>query len=229
MVVSFEYDESVFINCPFDRGYKPLFEAIVFTVFACGFRPRCALETDDGGQVRMEKIFGLIADSKLAINDLCRVDLDSSTNLPRFNMPLELGIFLGARRFGYGRQREKRCLIMDRERYRYRAFISDIAGQDLREHGDDPVRAIQIVRDWLRSQSQSLKIPGGAVIAERYRAFRAELSELCREARLEEENLIWAEYTEFVWSWLELDTQPAWASDLQPPGQAIPLPGTALP
>jgi len=229
MVVSFEYDESVFINCPFDRGYRPLFEAIVFTVFACGFRPRCALETDDGGQVRMERIFGLIGNSKLAINDLCRVDLDSSTNLPRFNMPLELGIFLGARRFGYGRQREKRCLIMDRDRYRYRAFISDIAGQDLREHGDDPIRAIQIVRDWLRSQSQSWKIPGGAVIAERYRAFRAELSELCREARLEEENLIWAEYTEFVWSWLQLETQPAWASDLQPSGQAVPLPGTALP
>src|SRR5690349_14391733 len=96
MVVSFEYDKSVFINCPFDRDYKLLFEAIVFTVFDCGFRPRCALETDDGGQVRMEKIFGLIANSRLAINDLCRVDLDSTTNLPRFNMPLELGIFLGA-------------------------------------------------------------------------------------------------------------------------------------
>jgi len=146
MVVSFEYDKSVFINCPFDRDYKPLFEAIIFTVFDCGFRPRCALETEDGGQVRMEKIFGLIGDSKLSINDLCRVDLDSTTNLPRFNMPLELGIFLGARRFGQGSQRQKRCLIMDRERYRYRAFISDIAGQDIREHGDDPTRPIQIVR-----------------------------------------------------------------------------------
>src|SRR5262249_48867536 len=126
MVVSFEYDKSVFINCPFDRGYKPLFEAIVFTVFDCGFRPRCALETEDSGQVRMEKIFDLIANSRLAINDLCRVDLDSTTNLPRFNMPLELGIFLGAQRYGQGRQKKKCCLILDRERYRYRAFISDI-------------------------------------------------------------------------------------------------------
>jgi hypothetical protein len=55
MVVSFEYDKSVFINCPFDRAYKPLLDAIVFAVFDCGFRPRCALEIEDGGQVRMEK------------------------------------------------------------------------------------------------------------------------------------------------------------------------------
>jgi hypothetical protein len=206
MVVSFEYDKSVFINCPFDRDYKPLFEAIVFTVFDCGFRPRCALETEDGGQVRMEKIFGLIGESKLAIHDLCRVDLDSATKLPRFNMPLELGIFLGARRFGQGRQKEKRCLIMDWERYRYRAFISDIAGQDIREHREDPVRVIQIIRDWLRSQSQSAKILGGAAIAERYKAFRVELPDLCKEARLDTENLIWVEYTELIWNWLKLGT-----------------------
>lgn len=204
MVVSFEYDKSVFINCPFDRDYKPLFEAIIFTVFDCGFRPRCALEIEDGGQVRMERIFGLIGESRLAINDLCRVDLDSSTNLPRFNMPLELGIFLGARRFGQGRQKEKRCLILDRERYRYRAFISDIAGQDVKEHEDDPMQAIQIVRDWLRSQSQNSRMPGGKAIAERYKAFRARLSEHCREARLNEDDLIWIEYTELIWNWLEV-------------------------
>ncbi len=205
MVVSFEYDKNVFINCPFDRGYKSLFEALVFTVFDCGFRPRCALETADAGQVRMEKIFDLIADSRLAINDLSRVDLDSETNLPRFNMPLELGVFLGARRYGQGRQKEKRCLILDRERYRYRAFISDIAGQDVQEHGDDPIRVIKIARDWLRSQSQNSGMPGGRAIAERYKAFRAQLPELCREARLDEDDLIWIEYTDLAWNWLELN------------------------
>ena len=205
MVVSFEYDKSVFINCPFDREYKPLFDAIVFTVFDCGFRPRCALEVDDGGQVRMERIFGLIGNSQLAINDLCRVDLDSATKLPRFNMPLELGIFLGARRFGQGRQKEKRCLIMDRDRYRYRAFISDIAGQDVKEHEEDPIQVIQIVRDWLRSQPQSSKkILGGPAIAERYKAFRADLPGLCRAVRLDGENLIWVEYIDLVWNWLKL-------------------------
>jgi hypothetical protein len=202
MVVSLGYDKSVFINCPFDQDYKPLFEAIVFTVSDCGFQARCALEIEDGGQVRMEKIFHLIANSKLGINDLCRVDLDSATNLPRFNMPLELGIFLGAQRFGQRRQKEKRCLILDRELYRYRAFISDIAGQDIQEHGNEPTRAIRVVRDWLRSQTKDSGMPGWRSIADRYEAFRADLHELCKEPKLDEEDLIWVEYTGLVWTWL---------------------------
>jgi len=35
---------SVFINCPFDRQYQPLLDAIVFCVVACGSEPRCTLE-----------------------------------------------------------------------------------------------------------------------------------------------------------------------------------------
>jgi len=34
-----EYEQSVFINCPFDPEYAPLFEAIVFAVHDAGFRP----------------------------------------------------------------------------------------------------------------------------------------------------------------------------------------------
>lgn len=198
----FDYEKNVFINCPFDGAYKPLFEAIVFTVFDCGFQPRCALETDDAGQVRIEKIFDLIADCRLAINDLSRADLDSATNLPRFNMPLELGVFLGARRYGPGRQKQKRCLILDRERYRYRTFISDLAGQDIRAHEDDPSKAIRVVRDWLRHQSSRVYLPGGKVIEDRYRAFRNELTELCRKPRLDPGELIWLDYTSLISLWL---------------------------
>jgi hypothetical protein len=206
MVAPFEYDKSVFINCPFDGAYRPLFEAIVFAVFDCGFEPRCALETEDAGQVRMEKIFDLIDDCRFAINDLSRAELDSATNLSRFNMPLELGIFLGARRYGHGRHLAKRCLILDRERYRYRTFMSDIAGQDIREHRDDPMEAIRVVRNWLRYQSQRSEVPGGKAMGARYLAFRAELPELCRRAKLDEEDLLWIEYTDLVWEWLNRNT-----------------------
>ena len=37
------YDENVFINCPFDGEYQPLFRALVFAVQICGFVPRSAL------------------------------------------------------------------------------------------------------------------------------------------------------------------------------------------
>lgn len=30
-----DYEDSVFVNCPFDSQYKPLFNAIVFTVILC--------------------------------------------------------------------------------------------------------------------------------------------------------------------------------------------------
>ena len=38
-----EYDRNVFINCPFDNAYAPIFEAIVFAVHDAGFRLRLAL------------------------------------------------------------------------------------------------------------------------------------------------------------------------------------------
>jgi hypothetical protein len=43
----------VFINCPFDDAYWPLFKALVFTIFACGYRSRCALEVNDNGELRL--------------------------------------------------------------------------------------------------------------------------------------------------------------------------------
>src|SRR5262245_62068026 len=177
MVPASDYEENVFLNCPFDGPYKKIFEAIAFAVADCGFQIRCALETEDAGEVRIEKIFEIIENCKFGINDLSRAGLDSVTGLPRFNMPFELGIFLGARRYGRGRQKEKCCLILDSEKYRYRAFISDISGQDIREHGDNPAEAIHIVRNWLRSQSGNPDIPGGTTIKDRYNTFRKDLPE----------------------------------------------------
>ena len=48
--------KSVFINCQFDGKYLPVFQAIVFTVFDCGYNTRCALEISDSSEVRIDKI-----------------------------------------------------------------------------------------------------------------------------------------------------------------------------
>jgi hypothetical protein len=40
-------DRDVFINCPFDSEYKQQFHALLFTVYDCGFSPRCAKEAPD--------------------------------------------------------------------------------------------------------------------------------------------------------------------------------------
>src|SRR5436305_2980395 len=179
------YTQNVFINCPFDARYQTtLFEAIVFVVSDCGFLPRCALEIDDGGQIRIEKIFNIISECKFGIHDISTTELDEISNLPRFNMPLELGVFLGAKRFGTDVQREKNCLILDRESFRYQKFISDLAGQDIRTHGSDTTEAIRIVRNWLNSAWPEAPLPGGDSIAKLYTMFRRSLPTMCRNLRL---------------------------------------------
>ncbi len=130
------YGENVFINCPFDDQYGSLLSALVFSVHDCGFVARSALELDDSSEVRIDKIFRIIADCRFGVHDLSRTELDADSGLPRFNMPFELGLFLAAKKFGTGRQKQKRCLVLDHDRYRYQKFCSDISGQDISSHAN---------------------------------------------------------------------------------------------
>jgi hypothetical protein len=197
------YSRSVFLNAPFDRGYRPLFRAIVFAVFDCGFVARCSWESADGSQARLEKIYELIEECRYGIHDISRTELDVSTHLPRFNMPLELGVFLGAKRYGKGRQREKSCLILDRERHRYQRFCSDISGQDIEAHAGQPRQAIRSVRDWLSNATSPRRslMPGGAAVATRYDAFDALLPTLCRRRKLEPDELIFNDFAALAVEW----------------------------
>lgn len=66
--------DHVLVNCPFDKGYKPLFDAILFAI-------------TDGGEFRLAK------SNASSRSDISAVKLDGKHKLPRFNMPLELGLF----------------------------------------------------------------------------------------------------------------------------------------
>ena len=199
-----DYDDSVFVNCPFDSQYKPLFNAVVFAVVLCGFRARCALEVDDGSQPRIEKIFSIIEHCRFGIHDLSRTEPDDVFQLPRFNMPLELGMFLGVKRCGGRQQRRKSCLVLDTERYRYQKFMSDIAGQDIQAHGCEERRAIVAVRNWLRTAS-GRKLPGGAEVFRRYQLFDRVLPQVCRHAELDPAELTFADFVSLTVEWLKVD------------------------
>ena len=200
---SIHYNDNVFINCPFDSAYKHLFDAMVFAIHDCGFIPRCALEEEDASEVRIDKIYNIIADCRYGIHDISRTELDEGSGLPRFNMPLELGVFLGAKKFGIEEQKRKKCLILDTERYRYQQFISDIAGQDIQAHNNSSREIITHVRNWLRAASRRETIPGGGFIWKRYRDFRRDLPQTAREYQLTVEDLIFNDYTLMVTRWLE--------------------------
>jgi len=180
-----DFAKNVFINCPFDDKYQPLFRAIIFIVHDMRFRARCALEASNAGQVRIDKIQDIIADCKYSIHDISRTLLDREHRLPRFNMPLELGLDLGCKRFGKEHQQEKVILVMDVERFRYQKFISDIAGQDIYAHSGKQAQVIDVVREWLRPEldPRTAIIPGGERVSHRFRAFKKDLPSIC--ARLQ--------------------------------------------
>jgi len=199
------YRLSVFINVPFDQTYKTIFDAVVFAVFDCGLIARSALETDDASQVRIDKIYELIAASKYGIHDISLTSLDKKHRLPRFNMPFEFGIFLGAKKFGQQKHRRKRALVFERKPYLYQKYCSDIAGQDIRAHNGSVRSAIRHVRNWAMGdpQARGKTLPGANYMVKRYRRFRRELPFLCRKLNLDKSDLHFNDYTALVVGWLK--------------------------
>jgi hypothetical protein len=182
--MSSDYSRNVFINCPFDARYRRLFRAIIFAVYDCGFFPRSALEAEKNPQ-RLSRIIEIIRDCRLAIHDLSRCGVDSSTGLARFNMPFEMGVFIGALHFGSDKQREKNFVMFDRDKHRYQKFISDMNGYDPKPHRNEQETAICNVRDWLSGVDTSKSLmPGGSLIARRFQLFLKELPVTARSLRI---------------------------------------------
>lgn len=143
-----DFDQCVFINCPFDDDYMPLLRVLIFTVIQCGFRPRIATERSDSGEVRIKKIVNIIGESRYSIHDISRIEPLEKGDLPRFNMPFELGIDIGCRELGDAKMKTKKCLVLEKERYRYQRVLSDISGNDIKAHGGDPIRLVKAIRTW---------------------------------------------------------------------------------
>ena len=198
------YDNSVFINCPFDAEYRPIFEALVFVVFDCGFVPRCAYEFAGSGGARIENLVTLVRECKYRIHDISRTELSKGSKLPRFNMPLELGMFLGAMKLGTANQKKKECLILDRAPYRYQKFISDISGQDIQPHYGSFRTAIRRVRDWLNAASDpSILKPGGDLMVKRYEKFLLDLPAQCAAVHLKPDELTFTDIVYLISGWLQ--------------------------
>ncbi|MBI2171726.1 MAG: hypothetical protein HYU30_06865 [Chloroflexi bacterium] len=193
------YGRQVFINCPFDAAYQAMFDAIVFSVFRCGYLPRCSKEVLDSGDIRLDKIVRLVGDCRLAIHDISRTE-PNKEGLPRFNMPLELGLFLGAKRFGDKGQQQKRCLILDREPYRYQQFISDLSGLDVEAHGADPERAVTVIRNWLSFKGSVLL--SGTILWREYQEFQEHLPEICDKFHLLPAELTFKDTVTAIEYWL---------------------------
>ncbi|WP_244630896.1 hypothetical protein [Aureimonas sp. ME7] len=191
-------DLDVFINCPFDDTYKPIFNAIVYTVVRSGYRARCALETDDAAENRLFKIIKIVRECRFAVHDISRTAADGNPPLPRFNMPLELGLWLGARHLGGAEQQEKRCIVFDVEQYRFQRFISDIAGQDIHAHGSRIATLISELSAWLRHLPGGEHPGGGEAIMREYEQFEALLPGMCDDMNMTVGELKFTDFNQIV-------------------------------
>ena len=167
------FETSVFVNCPFDDAYRPLLRPILFAIVDLGLTPRIALESLDSGKPRIAKILELIQASRYAIHDLSRSQASSEGEYYRMNMPFELGLDVGCALFKGEPWATKRCLILEAERYRYQAALSDMSNSDIASHGNDPYRALAAVRDWLNTEAR-LRARGANSIWLRFNAFMAD-------------------------------------------------------
>lgn len=155
--------------------------------------------------MRLHKIQRIIEQCKFGIHDLSNMDLDPASGLPRFNMPLELGLFMGAKRFGEGPQKAKRLIVLDQDRYRYQKSISDISGQDVDAHNGDPETAIRRIRDWLKTVSKRKTIPGATFVIKRYRAYDLDYPGICSALKYDQQGLPFNDLLETMVEWEKLN------------------------
>ena len=213
----------VFVNCPFDDSYLPCFEALLFAITVSGYRVRCALEESDAGDIRFAKLRRLIADSDDTIHDLSRTTIGEH-GLPRFNMPFELGLALGARLFGDARQRRKRSCVMVAREHTLPRYLSDMAGSDPAAHHDDPHGVIRIVRHYLHTSPQGYRLPGAEHMIALFEQFRADRPRIANAASLTEaETHARLGYRNFI------DLLHAFCATLQAVAAQFPPPPTGSP
>jgi hypothetical protein len=159
----------VFLNCPFDDLFAPLFHAAVLTIAALGFTPRCARETEGESDPRIDRVAKGLSESKYSIHDLSRFQGEGPDNLSRFNMPLELGMALSIRFQGKTSGRPHNWVAMVPHGFVHERFISDLAGFDPPPHDQTPIGVIKAISGWLTIQTDySPPAPSPRAILEAY-------------------------------------------------------------
>lgn len=203
-----DYDRNIFINCPYDEKYLVLLKAMIFTIIYLGLEPKLACESSDCAVPRILKIKNLILWSKYGIHDISRVEYSADDPLPRFNMPFELGMDWGYKYFSSDTVSKKKLLVFDKEKYRYQRIISDISGDDIMSHENNPEKLVRELRNWLYENVLDIKISvvsPGSLVWDYYNLFLDHLQyEAKNEGYTDEEisNMPIKEYKEFCREWI---------------------------
>jgi len=169
-----KFDKNVFINCPFDKKYKPLLKPLLFTILYLDYQPRIASESFDSGETRINKIFKLIQESKYSVHDISRIKSSKKDEIFRLNMPFELGVDIGCRKFKGGKWSNKKCLILETKPYRYQKALSDLSNSEIKSHKDDPETLVRKVRNWFVETIKIDNAKSAAVIWDNFNEFMSD-------------------------------------------------------
>ncbi len=164
--------KSVFLNIPYDDGFENLFLAYVVGLTQLGLRINAALAVPNQG--RLETIIELIEKSDFSIHDLSRVEL--THGVPRFNMPVELGLALYRSHTTRGKHR---IFIFEGKQYRAQRSTSDVNGIDPQIHNGTVKGLMSGLRNIFRQPGDVTTVP--EMLAS-YRAVEQKLPELRRNA-----------------------------------------------
>jgi len=164
--------ESVFLNIPYDKQFEDLYLAYIVDLTQLGLRVNATLAVPNQG--RLESIIQLIEQSDFSIHDLSRIEL--SEGIPRFNMPVELGLALYRSHIAKGRHR---VFVFETKSYRAQRSTSDINGIDPQIHGGTPKGVMAGLRNIFRQPGNVTTVP--EMLAS-YRSLKRKVPELRRNA-----------------------------------------------
>lgn len=164
--------ESVFLNIPYDNAFEDLYLAYIVGLTQLGLRVHAALAVPNQG--RLETIIELMEESKFSIHDLSRVEV--SRGVPRFNMPVELGLALYRSHTTKGKHR---VFIFETKAHRAQRSTSDVNGIDPQIHRGTPRGLMSALRNIFRQPGDATTVP--EMLAS-YRAVKRKLPELRRNA-----------------------------------------------
>lgn len=176
---------------------RPLFDAAVFSVLACGANPVTDLDQSVGETTHLEFVR---RNSSNASGLICLLGPEA-----RNNLAFELGLYLGAShmgaRSGRGTERRAQPLILSDEPYSYQRDFSNLAGMDIQAHHGEAVKIVRAVRNYL-VDNFNRKAVGGAALARDYNTFRRALIERQRQQGVRPDQIIMADFrrlaTDFI-------------------------------
>ncbi|MCD4829208.1 MAG: hypothetical protein K8R90_07275 [Candidatus Cloacimonetes bacterium] len=181
---------------------------MIFTLLYFNLTPCLATIRDDGGEQRLHKIIDLMRQCQYSIHDLSRLEV-SVQQIPRMNMPFELGVDFGIR-YSSEHFKAKRFLIFELHEHDLKPVLSDISGCDPKAHENLPDLIVKHVRDWIVTENLSHKRTYYDLIGDLYTIFMDWLVESIdksyrekRNMKIPEPNLPDSEFAETAGRWLK--------------------------